>query len=115
MVVQDFLQEAKQDGLIQGGTVASDSAHIDKIWQLRENISVALNKAGLNMPHELTSPNAFGLLLQSAKASNISHMHVGIVWRFTGMGILIPAVAFSLWVDFIRDYGALCQGPEPLT
>lgn len=76
VVVQDFLREAKQDGLIQGGTVASDSAHIDKIWQLRENISVALNKAGLDMPYELTSRHEISLLLQSAQGppACVNHM-----------------------------------------
>lgn len=76
MVVQDFLREAKQEGLIQGGEVASDSAHIQEIWQLRENISVALNKAGLDTPHELTFPHECGFLLQSATASNSSHLHL---------------------------------------
>ena len=48
--MQAFFEAEKRDGLILDGTVASDKDHIAEIWRLRENISVALNKAGEQLP-----------------------------------------------------------------
>ncbi|KAK9832300.1 hypothetical protein WJX74_005680 [Apatococcus lobatus] len=83
--LKDFLKEAKHDKLIQGGTVASDSAHIGEIWQLRENISVALNKAGKTYKYDMSLPVAemYGLVedvrqrLQKYPVRVVGYGHLG--------------------------------------
>lgn len=45
-VVQAFLEEVMEEGLVADGTLAQDGAQVAGIWALREGISVALKHAG---------------------------------------------------------------------
>ena len=54
--MEAFLAALMSDGIVQDGVVAQDAAQSADIWSLRENITVALNKAGYVYKYDFSLP-----------------------------------------------------------
>ncbi|KAK9803284.1 hypothetical protein WJX72_007036 [[Myrmecia] bisecta] len=101
--LEGFLEEAFEEGLVTDGTIAQDSGQVASIWNLRENISVALQHKGPTYKYDLSMPvpEMYGLVEEMR--ARLAHLPVTVVgYGHLGDGNLHLNIAAESYNEELR-------------